>query len=426
MKLPNPFGLFDMHGNVYEMCHDIYDKNSYQHASLNDPQGPAAGGNRVIRGGNWYYTASNARSASRDYVKPALRSYYYGFRYVRALGTPQVTGDPDRAAAEWALASGLRATILVDGQSTSVQVVNRGQLPARRFVVTRIDSASSTSITDADMAILHGIHSLEGVYIRGAELGDPSLAILAESKSIRSIKFSFAGSAKFTDAGMKRLAELPELHEFVLWKNYQQPPARITDVGVEALRGLPMTIVRLEGTSVTERTADLIARTWPKIVEVGLPPDALTTTACQKLAKLSALKRLNLWGVEIDAALLRRLAAFKVRPDFGLSLQYSDIQDSDLAELEWLKGNLTGLSIYNTSVSDAGVVHLTKLTKLRELNANGTKITDAGLSQLAKLSELTHLTIDGTDVTAAGVAKLQKALPKCEIEWDEPAKPSAK
>jgi len=82
-KKPNPWGLFDMHGNVDEWCEDWYEKSL---SGGNDPKGPSAGSCRVLRGGNWYYDGpSDCRSAGRSYCHPTIRHGTHGFRIVRVL-----------------------------------------------------------------------------------------------------------------------------------------------------------------------------------------------------------------------------------------------------------------------------------------------------------------------------------------------------
>jgi formylglycine-generating enzyme required for sulfatase activity len=78
-KRPNPFGLFDMHGNVYEWCSDGYAADYYKGSLVDDPPGPVGASDRVIRGGGWGYPRL-ARSASRDYLAPGGRSNILGFR----------------------------------------------------------------------------------------------------------------------------------------------------------------------------------------------------------------------------------------------------------------------------------------------------------------------------------------------------------
>lgn len=81
-KRPNPWGLYDMHGNVYEWCADWYNSDI---SSDTDPAGSTKGTYRVRRGGSWYGSYSNAqycRSAYRDYSKPDNAYCYVGFRVV--------------------------------------------------------------------------------------------------------------------------------------------------------------------------------------------------------------------------------------------------------------------------------------------------------------------------------------------------------
>jgi formylglycine-generating enzyme required for sulfatase activity len=79
---PNAFGLYDMHGNVWEWCSDWYDENYYASSPTDDPKGASAGSSRVLRGGGFYDAPVALRCASRDNVDPSYRRYRNGFRVV--------------------------------------------------------------------------------------------------------------------------------------------------------------------------------------------------------------------------------------------------------------------------------------------------------------------------------------------------------
>jgi formylglycine-generating enzyme required for sulfatase activity len=82
LKKANPWGLHDMHGNLWEWCADWY--AAYPTGPIADPLGPDSGSYRVVRGGGWYFTPGYCRAAFRGNGGPGGISYFlFGFRAAR-------------------------------------------------------------------------------------------------------------------------------------------------------------------------------------------------------------------------------------------------------------------------------------------------------------------------------------------------------
>ena len=88
-KSPNPLGLYDMTGNVWQWCNDFYEVDYYGKSPKVDPRGPESGKTKVVRGGAWRVSADNCRSGYRYNESPGYADVcfgydIYGFRCVKA------------------------------------------------------------------------------------------------------------------------------------------------------------------------------------------------------------------------------------------------------------------------------------------------------------------------------------------------------
>lgn len=84
-KKANPWGVFDIYGNVWEWTSDYYEADHYQKSIHRTPSGPSKGSLKTIRGGSWNFDETYCRSTAREAYQPRYRSRSIGFRIIREI-----------------------------------------------------------------------------------------------------------------------------------------------------------------------------------------------------------------------------------------------------------------------------------------------------------------------------------------------------
>ncbi len=175
----NPFGLFDVHGNVWEWCADFWQEYRSEHET--DPEGPEKGSGRVIRGGSWLDSAGHARSAYRGRYDPASRGHDLGFRCLSS-----VTAEPSEAAVLPVAEQGTQTAHLGGAEkivrAKTIKVVGEKTAKVESFRGTRIGIRTDAEeywferLTFPEWATAFG-HDSFGVYADLQILGDDSTSI---------------------------------------------------------------------------------------------------------------------------------------------------------------------------------------------------------------------------------------------------------
>ncbi len=354
-KKPNAWGLYDMHGNVWEWCQDWWKDGYYKESPVDDPTGPTEGSGRVFRGGSWHDQARDCQSARRYRHWPVTHGNHMGLRISLV---PAEAAEPTAATPKQITNSiGMKLTLIPSGEF-------------------KMGSGESEEATAVFFKKNYGGDWLKAAYFMD-EHPQHRVRIAGPSRA--------ADQSIGADEG-KLIAHLRRMSRRVKTDGPRGP------------------VVALDFSSMPVTDADLACLTGlSQLQRLDLSGTAVTDAGLQSLGAIVQLRQLVLANTKIsDAGLghLRGLVHLRV-----LNLATTPVTDAGLGPLRGLR-ELVELNLSNTKVTDAGLENLRSLARLQELDLSDCKITDAGLEGLGGLSQLRTLRLARTAVSGPGLEYL--------------------
>ncbi|HPM79194.1 MAG TPA: SUMF1/EgtB/PvdO family nonheme iron enzyme [Candidatus Anammoximicrobium sp.] len=412
-KQPNPFGFFDLAGNVGELCV------------------PSTGESICGRGGVFKNPAILDIYSRRDAAGVASPSPYQGFRVVREMPEKleEVPSDPDKAeqwAMNWLTEHGVLVTQRAADASSSDSSKDK---PAQR--VDSVSVGAAALLRPAEYAYLKHLRGVRSLLVSGSSFNDRAAAQLASLQTIEDLRLE---GVALSPVGWRYLGQLPNVRTLTLtppvfndeilaafagWPNLEAldlTQQRITDEGLRHLAGLQhLRRLVLDRTAVTDGGLEHL-RELKELIELGLAETSVTDAGLANLAGLEALESLDLAGTSVSG---QGLAALKSLPRLArLNVAGAQVTDEGCAGIGQLI-RLQALYLSDTDVADAGLAHLRGLRDLNELTLMRTQFTDAGLASLNDLRHLRTLTMTHTQVSGVGLAHLRDllSLESLELMW---------
>ncbi|MFT5325341.1 MAG: hypothetical protein ACI8P0_003209 [Planctomycetaceae bacterium] len=328
---------------------------------------------------------------------------------------PKVAPEPDDAGSVSALEEA-GAKLKKDGDGLVIEVDFRGTTVGDAALenlagLRRVRSVllNETAVTDAGMATVGKVTTLQNVDLRGCTISNAGLEPLTALSELKALRLSGeSGVTSVDDDGMVHVAKMKNLKALLLdflW---------ISEVGLEQLAGLDkLEELYLAKTLVGDDALAMMSQ-FPRLKKLRISQCQFENAGLAHLTKVTTLEDLDLSeNNSINDAGMPHLSGLTKLKRLNLWRTY--VGDPGVESLAGLTA-MEWLNLDNSQISDDCLKHLSGMSKLSFLHLGSTLVSDAGLPALNGLSSLKDLKVTRTAVTEEGIAELKKSLPDTEIQ----------